>query len=99
MIVLVSLVTVVLATYLPDFVTFALALMPLVGVTFVPLVVAIFGQSRGYDRSMTISLVAGIAIFAYLFFNPTENYLWNIMPVVVTAAFYAVLHWWQKVTG
>ena len=95
----VSVCTVLLASLVPDFQTFLLSVVPLIGVTVLPLGLAVIGDFRDYDSIVAFSLFAGTLVFIYQFFNQPEVYVWNILPVAVTVLMFLLTYlvWGRKV--
>jgi len=86
--VITSAITVLIAMFVPSFTTFILAIVPLIGITAIPLLLGSFVDTRGYDTGMALSLAIGVVVFAYLFMYPPVSYIWNILPVVATFLFF-----------
>jgi len=83
-IVLVSLFAVLLSILVPDFVTLVFNLMPLMGVVALPFFIGLFVSGRGFDLGTAIAMVCGALSFAYMFVNPPAQFIWNLIPIVVS---------------
>ena len=86
----ISLLTVLLATLVPDFITLALSITPLMGVPAIPFLVSFFWSFNDIDKATAFGCAAGVAIFAYLFINPPSAYIWNILPTLTSGTVFAI---------
>lgn len=79
-----SIVTMLLALTVEDFVSLGLNVLPLMGVAAIPFVLSLFTTFRGINASGAIGMLVGAAVFAYIFSISPENYLVNVIPALIS---------------
>lgn len=83
-IVMFALLAIFASFFIKGFVEFTIAIFPIIGITAIPLFVGIFLKLN--DKAVAMGMLIGLACFFYIFFFPPENYIWNMLPTLITGA-------------
>jgi len=89
----VAALAIALALVTPDFLALIMNIVPLIGVSTLPLFLAIFARevhSKHEDMVVGISMIAGVVAFAYLFIYPPAQYIVNIVPALLPIGLYVL---------
>lgn len=80
--ILFTIVAISFSFLIEGFVEFTIAVFPIIGITAFPLYFSLFTKLP--DKPITLIMLIGLISFIYIFLFPPNNFLWNIVPALVT---------------